>query len=819
MSTFHKWTLVFCWFSVLHLSLWPIQVAATDKIFDLTIIHMSGTNPNYTTYPVNGTNRNFGGYAALKTAVGNLKAALPANSHNITLHGTNALGFSIFSQFYQGAKERRYLDDIGVQYITVGTRDLFYGPGAYSDKFLANTTFGKNCIGSNVLVSKSINLADYIVPYRTLLFDDAGVTTKVIIVSYQSLDMCTRTQCFTTAGGGNQIRLEEPLAATKKLMENLLFSEEPDIVIAFSGNNEIALDRKIAATIPGIDIIYTEDTLDNSIYPMVVNGPTGNKVLIINDLTALSGYRGVGRLNVRFINGTVSTYSGGVDTVMTCQGDASPLPNCVPPNPTMSAQLEVDLAPVLTALGDVSGSTISELDATQVPTPMICRYKECSAGSALADSILWKMGDACDAAFTNGGGIRKSLPAGNLTSLDYMAALPNRNTIATLSIAGADIIDAMNNGLSYVNKSINTGRFPQVGGLQVQWNPSNPDNFRVTAINILRKVGNTPVYVPLDPNSIYKLCVTDYLRGGGDGYSMFKTKALAAFDAGPQLDVVLKEYITANSPLPLPSVGRIVESRDPPLTGLCSYVLESSSSNSSGTLTDICAPGYRHRTEAEWHLVPSLGGSSPTPRSIYLDFTGSSESALNNSTDFLIIKDMQDRTIYNKSAIPKTYNVANTQAVTIHLTGQSPHSGQGLAFKYTSDAWCPGGYYLGSDACVTCSAGYFSSKGDLQCTICPVGTVAADISSEDCQPCPDGYFADTEGQNRCMQCDGGRLRKSASVCQCDVNFAWNGATCNPAANNSGPDMKIIIGVVVGVISVAAGGAYYVHRYETILKKR
>ena len=52
---------------------------------------------------------------------------------------------------------------------------------------------------------------------------------------------------------------------------------------------------------------------------------------------------------------------------------------------------------------------------------------------------------------------------------------------------------------------------------------------------------------PLDPERDYLAVSNDYLRNGGDGYSMLRDAA-DAYDFGPDVADVLAEYLAQNSP-------------------------------------------------------------------------------------------------------------------------------------------------------------------------------------------------------------------------------------------------------------------------------
>ena len=74
----------------------------------------------------------------------------------------------------------------------------------------------------------------------------------------------------------------------------------------------------------------------------------------------------------------------------------------------------------------------------------------------------------------NGGGIRASNPAGNVTLGDVLTVLPFGNLISTFELTGAEVVEALENGVSRAENPDNegTGRFAQVAGVRYSWNPN-----------------------------------------------------------------------------------------------------------------------------------------------------------------------------------------------------------------------------------------------------------------------------------------------------------------------------------------------------------
>ena len=195
------------------------------------------------------------------------------------------------------------------------------------------------------------------------------------------------------------------------------------------------------------------------------------------------------------------------------------------------------------------------------------RKRESAMGNLVADSMRAKY-PGVEAAWTNSGGLRADLRmaptgaegVGEITWGEVFAVLPfgNRSTIITLT--GADMKTAFENGFSAVcNSAINTGRFPQISGLKVQYHCAGP-NPSVPVIDGMWKapngVGGT--LTPILPGDSVRFVTNDFMYTGGDGYTVFTTKGTNVSQPGDDLLQVTVDYITAHSPVSAAVEGRIV---------------------------------------------------------------------------------------------------------------------------------------------------------------------------------------------------------------------------------------------------------------------
>ena len=137
---------------------------------------------------------------------------------------------------------------------------------------------------------------------------------------------------------------------------------------------------------------------------------------------------------------------------------------------------------------------------------------ESAFGNLLADAM--RVATGADIALTNSGGIRGDTvypPGTRLTRKMVLTELPFADRTVVLRLTGAEIREALENGVSRVGTP--SGRFPQVSGLAFSFAPRRPPGERVTRV----LVGDAP----LVESRVYTLATNDFLAGGGDGYGVF----------------------------------------------------------------------------------------------------------------------------------------------------------------------------------------------------------------------------------------------------------------------------------------------------------
>jgi 5'-nucleotidase len=118
-----------------------------------------------------------------------------------------------------------------------------------------------------------------------------------------------------------------------------------------------------------------------------------------------------------------------------------------------------------------------------------------------------------------------------LTKRDVLTMLPFENPVTKIEITGAVLKAALENGVSLVVEESESGRFPQVSGVQFEFDGRKPPGSRVVQVLVNGQ--------PLDEKKTYTLASTGYLAEGGDGYVMFKSGKRLIAQESAQLDALV----------------------------------------------------------------------------------------------------------------------------------------------------------------------------------------------------------------------------------------------------------------------------------------
>ena len=211
-----------------------------------------------------------------------------------------------------------------------------------------------------------------------------------------------------------------------------------------------------------------------------------------------------------------------------------------------AAELEEILGEVVAKSAvDLTINDPEEVDGEGNPIRIV-RRAETNLGDLCADAYRDQSG--ADIAFVNGGGIRVSIPAGDITLGNILKVHPFGNAMCVIEVTGQQILDALEWGAHAVPGE--NGGFLQVSGLTYEIHTyldstcTQDENTLFTGVEGEYRVKNVMVGgEPLDLNKTYTLASHNYmLKSSGDGYTMFKGANILQDEV--KLDnQVLRDYI------------------------------------------------------------------------------------------------------------------------------------------------------------------------------------------------------------------------------------------------------------------------------------
>ena len=176
--------------------------------------------------------------------------------------------------------------------------------------------------------------------------------------------------------------------------------------------------------------------------------------------------------------------------------------------------------------GTVVAKTDVELTISDPDTgARAVRSSETNLGDLCADAYRAETG--ADIGLINGGGVRASIAAGNITYGNIIDVQPFGNSLCVVEATGQQILDCLEMGAMHTPEE--NGGFMQVSGLSYTVNTYIPssvttdENGNFTGVGGEYRVKDVLVNgEPLDPEKIYTVASHNFmLVNGGDGMTMF----------------------------------------------------------------------------------------------------------------------------------------------------------------------------------------------------------------------------------------------------------------------------------------------------------
>ena len=192
------------------------------------------------------------------------------------------------------------------------------------------------------------------------------------------------------------------------------------------------------------------------------------------------------------------------------------------------------------------------------------RTEETNLGDLITDAMVWsvlKEGGVAEDEYnhvvgiTNGGGIRATIQAGDITKKDINTVLPFGNTVALIYVTGNELLEALEASTFSTPEAI--GGFPQTSGIKWSIDTTKAyDQGDVYTLNGKESSYYAPKSIsrvtiesvngePFDPEAVYAVVSNNFCAAGGDTYNAFfrAYEEGSGFDTGIPMDEAVISYI------------------------------------------------------------------------------------------------------------------------------------------------------------------------------------------------------------------------------------------------------------------------------------
>lgn len=479
-----------------------------DDVFDLFIIHTNDVHARVTAGEDDGA-----GYAKLATIIKTARSitnnVLVLDAGDVT-HGTN------FANLFNGATIGDLLIMSGYDAVAPGNHDFNYG----IDNLLALSDAAEEVSDLKVLSANITDEDGYLLfqPYQ--LYDFNGF--KVCVIGLTTPDTKTKSHPKNTEG----VEFDNPVIYQNAQAAIDLAHEIADYVVVLGHIGTVADGESgltstiICENIDGIDLF-----VDGHSHSVLSGDNYVNGTLIVS---AGEYMQNIGVVDILVKDGEVASE----DAFLIASSDVLDPANSalakqygivdVPDDPELAAYIESVNEAIEARFGEVVATIPTDLDGEREHV----RTRKTNLSAIVCDAITAETG--ADFTIVNGGGIRASLSAGDVTLGEVNAVLPFTNIVTVCEITGDEVYQALEHGYSMLPET--NGAFSQTD-LQVVYSESKPAGERIDEVLLDGE--------PIDRNAVYTVATNDFMAAGGDGYTMFGR----VLQEGRVLNEVFADYL------------------------------------------------------------------------------------------------------------------------------------------------------------------------------------------------------------------------------------------------------------------------------------
>jgi 5'-nucleotidase len=426
--------------------------------------------------------------------VATLRQKIIAESPNtLFLLAGDTISPSVASTIFKGAHIIEVWNALGLDFACLGNHEFDFGDEVLIER-MKESKF--TWLGANVIDRRTNKTFNDTPPF--VIRDIGGIKIGLFGLLTTDTDESSKPS--------QNIRFVDPILTTRSLVKQMR-AKGAQLIVALT-HLTMSKDKELAAT-GLVDVIMGGHEHE------VLHSMAGRTPIFKWGADA----RVLGRIDLHVNAATGKLFS------MDWAG--IPVTDATPDDKAIAAIVAGYESKVSAELDKPIGRTSVELDGRSSSN----RTGETNLSNFVADAFRQATG--ADIGFSNGGGMRanKIFPVGPLTKRDVLSMLPFENPVTKIEITGAVLKAALENGVSLVVEESESGRFPQVSGVQFEFDGRKPPGSRVVQVLVNGQ--------PLDEKKTYTLASTGYLAEGGDGYVMFKSGKRLIAQESAQLDALV----------------------------------------------------------------------------------------------------------------------------------------------------------------------------------------------------------------------------------------------------------------------------------------
>lgn len=488
----------------------PSVKAQENASYESALHNKDKSNYTLTIMHTNDTHAHLDNIARRITAIKQVREAQPSS---LLLDAGDVFSGTLYFNQYEGLADLEFMNLAGYDAMTFGNHEFDKGTATLANFFKeAKFPF----VSANIDFKKDGNISPY--------FNDEiknnpkgngeiynGIIKKVNGERIGIFGLTTAETVDISSPGPDvvfQNYLEEAKQAVKSFKEKGVNKIIALTHIGYDdggGDNDLTLAKEV----DGIDIIVGGHTHTKLDQPVMVDA--GKEPTVIVQANEYSKF--LGKLDVQFDKkGKVVNFDGNLIDLDQKVNNAYVIPD----DPEAAQILETKYKPAVVEMQNtVIGKTTVDLIGGNPPA----RTVETNLGNLITDGMLAKaktINPDTVIAFQNGGGIRVSVPAGDITLAKVLEVMPFGNSLGIMKLTGAEIKEALEISVKDAPKAF--GGFLQVSGLKFTFDSNLPAGQRVKSVKVKEDGVN---YVSLDDSKTYVVATNTFTAKGGDGFTVF----------------------------------------------------------------------------------------------------------------------------------------------------------------------------------------------------------------------------------------------------------------------------------------------------------